>query len=299
MTNVAQDMATKSQDADAVAAQAQGGQRKKKVDLVFWLSVAWIVVLVVFVVLGDLNPLVPAPDERDRELINAAPTWSSPMGNTNFGESVFAQTVIGGRISIFIASVVTAIGIIVGGGLGLLAGYLKGWVDGVVRLVINVTLSVPALLLVIFIVVVRGRSTLNIIIAVSVLAIPALARIMRASTLQVADREFVKAAEVLGVKRSAILVREVLSERDADTVVVRLPHHRHRPRRRELLGVSRARSDRGDLVGARSSRRGASSSTTHRTSSSVRRSSCSSPCSHSTSLVTGSLKRFDIREAGI
>ena len=210
MTNVAQDMATKSQDADAVAAQAQGGQRKKKVDLVFWLSVAWIVVLVVFVVLGDLNPLVPAPDERDRELINAAPTWSSPMGNTNFGESVFAQTVIGGRISIFIASVVTAIGIIVGGGLGLLAGYLKGWVDGVVRLVINVTLSVPALLLVIFIVVVRGRSTLNIIIAVSVLAIPALARIMRASTLQVADREFVKAAEVLGVKRSAILVREVL-----------------------------------------------------------------------------------------
>ena len=210
MTNVAQDMATKSQDADAVAALAEGGAKKKKVDLVFWLSITWLVVLLIFVILGDNNPLVPDPDLKDRDLINAAPTWSSPMGNTSFGESVFAQTVVGGRISIFIATMVTAIGIVVGGGLGLLAGYLKGWVDGVIRLVINVTLSVPALLLVIFIVVVRGRSTGNIILAVSLLAIPALARIMRASTLQVADREFVKASEVLGVRRGAILIRDVL-----------------------------------------------------------------------------------------
>lgn len=209
MTNVAQDMATKSHGADEAAAKAGGGAGES-FDWVFVASMAWITIVVVFVAFGEANPLVSDPDARDATLINTGPTWAHPLGNTAFGEDVFSQTVVGGRVSIFIATVVTAIGIGVGGGLGLLAGYLKGWVDSVIRLVINVTLSVPALLLVIFIVVTLGRNTWNIIFAVSLLAIPALARIVRASTLQVADREFVKASEVLGVKRGAILLREVL-----------------------------------------------------------------------------------------
>lgn len=208
MSNVAADMETESIDAER-ALEAHGGGPSRDIDYVFWFSVAWLVLVGVFVVLGDLNPLVDEP-MRDADKINAPPSWGNPMGNTALGEDVFSLVVIGGRISIFIATVVTAIGIVVGGGMGLLAGYLKGWVDSVIRLIINVTLSVPALLLVIFIVVTLGRSTGYIILAVSLLAIPALARIMRASTLQVADREFVKASEVLGVKRFAILVRDVL-----------------------------------------------------------------------------------------
>ena len=73
--------------------------------------------------------------------------------------------------------------------------------QSIVLLIINATLSIPALLLVIFIVAIRGQSLFNVILAVSLLAIPALARIVRASTLQVADREYVKAAEVLGAPK--------------------------------------------------------------------------------------------------
>ena len=226
MTNIADNLAHTSS-----AGPPDTPESKREWDIIFWFSVGWLVVLVVFVLLGSANPLVPEI-ERDADLINAQPAITNffkescdpevercgrddlvvggLFGNDDRGRDVLATTVDGGRISLFIAVTVTAIGIVFGGALGLLAGYLKGRVDILVQIIINVTLSIPALLLVIFIVVVRGRSIWNVILAVSLLAIPALARIVRASTLQVADREFVKAAEVLGVKKASILLREVL-----------------------------------------------------------------------------------------
>ena len=183
---------------------------RSSIDFVFWGSIIWLAVVLFFVVLGEANPLVGDPRGRNADLVNAGPGWPNVFGSTSFGTSVFDQTVVGGRVSIFVAVTVTIIGIVVGGVLGLLAGYYKGWFDSIIRLVVNTTLSIPALLLVIFIVTVRGRSLANVIFAVSLLAIPALARIVRASTLQVADRDFVKAAEVLGVKRIKILIQEVL-----------------------------------------------------------------------------------------
>ncbi len=225
MTNIAGDIAQTSTSASTP-------RTKRESNLVFWISVVWLVLVVVFVVLGTANPLVGETDTKDADNINAQPLITnlfttdcedlesgseesckevgSLLGNDQFGQDVFARIVVGGRISIFVAVVVTAIGIGIGGAMGLLAGYLKGKVDIVVQMIINVTLSIPALLLVIFIVAVRGRNLSNVILAVSLLAIPALARIVRASTLQVADREFVKAAEVLGVKKMSILFREVL-----------------------------------------------------------------------------------------
>jgi peptide/nickel transport system permease protein len=225
MTNVAEQLSTTS---TKVVDQKVGGKRESNV--VFWASASWLIVVVGFVLLGELNPLVKDPTLRDAANINAQPILTNLfktdclnaeagescveigglMGNTGLGQDVFSQIVVGGRISIFVALMVTAIGIGVGGTMGLLAGYLKGKVDIVVQMIINTTLSVPALLLVIFIVTVRGKTLTNVILAVSLLAIPALARIVRASTLQVADREFVKAAEVLGVKKMSILFREVL-----------------------------------------------------------------------------------------
>ena len=202
MTNVATELATQTRDADRLAP-------RRATSWVFWSSVAWLVVLGVFVVLGEWNPLVGGSDEWDAALINAGPSRSHWFGNDSFGQDVFARTIVGGRISLAIALAVTFIGMVVGGTLGLLAGYFTGWLDSVIRLIINVTLSVPALLLVIFIVTVRGRSIWNVIFAVSLLSIPALARIVRASTLQVAGRDYVKAAEVLGSRRRSILFREV------------------------------------------------------------------------------------------
>jgi len=203
MTNIAVDLSETSH-------VEAGVPDTKSADWVFRASVVWLVIVVVFVVLGELNPLVGDPNEKNADLINASPGWPNIFGNDSFGQSIFDRVVVGGRISIFVAIAVTLIGIVVGGTMGLIAGYFRGWFDSLMRLIINTTLSIPALLLVIFIVTVRGRGLANVVLAVSLLAIPALARIVRASTLQVADRDFVKAAEVLGVRRGKIVLQEVL-----------------------------------------------------------------------------------------
>lgn len=215
MSNVADQIASHSADA-AVAQEStdEGKAASKKSPLIYKLSVAWLIALLVITVLGrvfgESLPLLVDPTARDADKIAAGPSWSNLMGNTTFGQDVLSQVVEGAWISLFVGLTVTFVGIIVGGAMGLVAGYYRGRTDSIVRLVINVTLSIPALLLVIFIVTIRGQELVWVVAALSLLAIPALARIVRASTLQVADREYVKAAEVLGVKRSAILFREVL-----------------------------------------------------------------------------------------
>ncbi len=213
MTNVAQEIAVGSQHAAEAQAATEGGGGQRR-NVLFGLAVTWLVVVVGIVLLGwifgESLPGLRDPAAINQDAINAGPSFKYPFGNASFGEDVFSQVVDGGRISLFVGFSVTAIGIGLGGAMGLFAGYYRGAIDGIVRLVINVMLSIPALLLVIFIVTIRGQSLANVILALSLLAIPALARIVRASTLQVADREFVKAAEVLGVKRSSILLREVL-----------------------------------------------------------------------------------------
>jgi len=186
------------------------GSTRKRANWVFRLAVAWLVLIAAMALVGKYLPFIADPNARNPQAIAQGPSWSHWFGTASFGQDVFARVVEGSRISLFVGFMVTTIGILVGGALGLVAGFYKGWFDSVVRLVISVTLSIPALLLVIFIVVVRSRSLWNVILAVSLLAIPALARIVRASTLQVADRDFVKAAQVLGNRRLSIMFREVL-----------------------------------------------------------------------------------------
>jgi len=224
--------ASAAQDLAAVPVRPQAATKVKKerANWFFRVAIAWLTLVAVLVLypaiaklfnaehaLGSALPDLPEtwffladPNARDAAKINAGPSWEHLFGNASFGQDVLSRVVDGGAISLFVALVGTAVGIGLGGALGLLAGYLRGWVDSIVRLVITVTLSVPALLLVIFIVTVRSQSLFNVILAVCLLAVPAIARIVRGSTLQVADREYVKAAEVIGAKKTSILFREVL-----------------------------------------------------------------------------------------
>jgi peptide/nickel transport system permease protein len=206
MTNLAPDMAR----ASAAAAVATSQLPRSRRNWVFTLSVGWLVLVLLITVLGAWLPFVDDPNAKDAAKIAQGPGWSNWFGTASFGQDVFSRVVVGGRISLFVGFMVTVIGILFGGLLGLFAGYFRGWIDSVVRLLINVTLSIPALLLVIFIVAIYDQSLTTVIVAVSLLAIPALARIVRGSTLQVADRDYVKAAQVLGVKKFEILFKEVL-----------------------------------------------------------------------------------------
>ncbi len=99
---------------------------------------------------------------------------------------------------------------IVGGTLGMLAGYLRGWFDRIISFVFVVLLSFPALVLAILITALLNRSLFTVASTLGFLAIAPVGRLARATTIQFADREFVLAARTLGAKHGRIMVRELL-----------------------------------------------------------------------------------------
>jgi len=153
MTNVADQIASHSADA-AVAqeAAAEGPKGKKKSPLIFKLSVAWLVFLAVVTVLGKVFgeslPLLVDPTARDADKIAAGPSWSNLMGNASFGQDILSQVVEGGWISLVVGLSVTFVGILVGGPMGLVAGYYRGAIVPFVRLLTQPPLPIPDLLLV-------------------------------------------------------------------------------------------------------------------------------------------------------
>lgn len=175
----------------------------------FWLAAIWLAALVFFVSFAPVLGFLADPDGYSRDVL-AGVGRSHWFGTDELGRDMFARVVWGGRLSLLIAAIAVAVGILVGGLMGLLAGFFGGWVDTALSAVINILLSLPALILALFIVTVLEQNTRNVIIAVTILAARAVARIVRAQTLRFREREFVTAARCMGARTSRLLFREVL-----------------------------------------------------------------------------------------
>jgi peptide/nickel transport system permease protein len=103
-----------------------------------------------------------------------------------------------------------AIGMTVGGTLGLIAGYFRGRSDSFIVALANILLAFPPLILALALVSFMGQNLPNVIAALAILSIPSLTRITRASTLTFSQREFVMAARTLGASHWRVITREVL-----------------------------------------------------------------------------------------
>jgi peptide/nickel transport system permease protein len=161
-------------------------------------------ILVVLLFFCFIWPLVyPVPSPTYGSVLNAnLPLWSPGhiFGTTQVGYDNMARILYGGRTTFEVAFAVQAIGLIVGGGLGVLAGYAGGFVESVLMRVLDVFIAFPSLVLVLVIADSLGQSELHVIWALSVFSIPFAARVARAGTLRLRDQPFVVAARLSGVR---------------------------------------------------------------------------------------------------
>jgi peptide/nickel transport system permease protein len=213
----------------AVALAVDTGRVRRKLPLGLWFGIAWLVVTTFHAFMATRLPWVRGENQRvdgaGRYRISpGADFW---FGSDQLGKDVFARCVYGAKLSLTLASVSIVVGLLIGGTLGMIAGYFKGWIDRALSILIDSLLAFPALVVAALVI---GRFDVlqasdiqvvgfgfewlsrrwSIAIVFSLLSIAPVARIVRAQTLSLSEREYVLAARSLGARTPRILVREVL-----------------------------------------------------------------------------------------
>jgi peptide/nickel transport system permease protein len=201
----------------AILAEAEEVYQGRKLGFWFWASVFWLAALVLAAVFADLLPLKD-PTTTFRGVSRDGPSAEHWFGADNIGHDVFSRTIHGARRSLAVATVATAVGFTVGGVVGLVAGYYRRTLDDAIVAVLDIMLAIPGLVLALALVAFfappgsasPSEQTMWATIALSILAVPTIARVARAQTMVWADRDFVLASRTLGARNLRIVVRDVL-----------------------------------------------------------------------------------------
>lgn len=192
------------------------GRRRKGpgFDLTTWLCAIWVTLIVLAAILAPILPLGEEQDIsqtlQDPVMARPDPLTNHPLGTNNFGLDLLARVIYGARASLVVSIGAVLIALVVGGAVGIAAGYFRKWTDATVGILTNSLLAIPPLILLIALATVLDPTLPNIAFALSLMALPSMVRMARASTLTFVQREFVLAGKAMGATHWRLMVRELL-----------------------------------------------------------------------------------------
>jgi peptide/nickel transport system permease protein len=174
--------------------------------------VAGVVVALLVVGVAVFAPVIAphAPDEPNFELIEAAPGPKAWFGTDRFGRDILSRVIFGSRISLYVAGVSIGASMLLGGTLGLTAGYAGGAWDNAINRVMDVFFSIPGLLLAVGIAAMRGPGVNSAVLAIIIVYTPLFVRVMRAPVLAEREKDYVEAVRALGATHAAVALKHVL-----------------------------------------------------------------------------------------
>jgi peptide/nickel transport system permease protein len=157
-------------------------------------------------------PWIAPHDPLDQNILKRlqGPSPQFWMGTDAYGRDIFSRILYGARISLMIGLVSITSALFIGTTIGLMAGYFGGRIDIIVMQIMDVLLAFPSLILGLIIVAMMGPSVSNLIIAIALTAIPPFARIARAPTIVVKEREFIEAGRALGYSHLRLMSGHIL-----------------------------------------------------------------------------------------
>ncbi|WP_315738540.1 MULTISPECIES: ABC transporter permease subunit [unclassified Bradyrhizobium] len=190
-------------------------------------AVAGLVVIAVLILLA-LSADVVAP--HSPVLTNNAaflkpPFWqqggslSYPLGTDAIGRDILSRLIHGARLSLLIGIAVVTLSVISGTILGLIAGFFRGVTEVAIMRLMDITLTLPSLLLAIVIVAILGPGLMNAMLAVAIVLLPHYVRIARAAVISEVSKDYVIAAKVAGAGRLRLMFKEVLPNCAAPLIV--------------------------------------------------------------------------------
>ncbi|MBA3890257.1 MAG: ABC transporter permease [Gemmatimonadaceae bacterium] len=179
-------------------------------------------VLLGFLFIAAFAPYITPSDplRGNLALRFAPPSWELPLGADHQGRDMVSRLIAGSRVALLVGAVAVGIGLVVGGLLGIVAGYFGGLLDVVLMRTMDIILAFPWLLLVIAVVSILGPSLTNAMLAIGITFIPQYARLLRSVVLTTREQDFVQAARALGAGTPRILAQHIAPFTVAQTIVL-------------------------------------------------------------------------------
>lgn len=176
------------------------------------LLVTGLAVLIVLLLVGLLVSLIAPADPLTMNVLDALkpPNAEHVLGTDRFGRDVYSRILWGTRGSLLVSFSSVAVAVLIGSGLGIVAGFYQGPVDMVLSRVMDVLFGFPSLLLAITIAALLGPSAGNVVVAIAVVFVPRYFRVARAPILVEKTLEYVEAARALGAGDGRLIVRHLL-----------------------------------------------------------------------------------------
>ncbi|REJ67429.1 MAG: ABC transporter permease [Proteobacteria bacterium] len=175
-------------------------------------AVAGGVMLITMVILALLTPLI-APysyEAQNLDLGASPPSAAHWLGTDIFGRDLLTQILYGGRISLAVGFIATAVALVIGVTWGAVAGYVGGRVDAAMMRFVDILYALPFMIFIILLMVVFGRNILLLFLAIGAVEWLTMARIMRTQVQALRHQEFVEAAVSLGLSPSAIIFKHII-----------------------------------------------------------------------------------------
>jgi peptide/nickel transport system permease protein len=189
------------------------------------VAVVGLVIVLFWVFVAIFAPLLTpyTPYEQDWKAPNQGPSEAHVLGTDELGRDLWTRLIYGARVVLVMLPLSenvwvpggTAIwgvfvALLAGTTLGLISGYYGGWLDEIVMRLLDAMMAVPIILLFLIIMAALGASAVNVVIAITIVGTPGIARLVRSLTLDIRTREYIRAAETRGESPWYIMFVEIL-----------------------------------------------------------------------------------------
>jgi peptide/nickel transport system permease protein len=197
--------------ASAVPVGVAGLRGLRRYSLDIWVPAGIFVFIALLCFVGPL--ILPLPNPNGGSLLQAYARPFSPghlLGTDALGNDVLSRCIYGGRVSLEVSISAVLLGGIIGGALGLVAGYKGGFIENTIMRLFDMFLAFPSLVLALAIASYLGAKEQNVIFAIAVFTGPAFARLARAATLRVREQTYIVSAKLQGRQDWRIVLRHVI-----------------------------------------------------------------------------------------
>ena len=176
------------------------------------VALSGLTLLALFVLAALLTPWIApyAYDAQDLELGATPPSAAHWLGTDIFGRDLLTQILYGGRVSLAVGFVATAVALLIGVTWGAVAGYAGGRIDAVMMRLVDILYALPFMIFIVLLMVVFGRNVLLLFVAIGAVEWLTMARIMRGQVQSLRQQEFVEAAVSIGLPTATIIRRHIV-----------------------------------------------------------------------------------------